>query len=246
MVEKKKNTYLELPIENSMLFTKLTNFNKVGACSLQEIDLYTAMFNDEEELRNTLYKEGLISSELFNKSLSIRSIKNGVSKKVPYDFLYQKDIEYIVNPNKLITSINERNFANDFHFLKSLAEKFQNFYDCNVTASELKHYANNSLNTGIRSPFLDELDRQGDNLVVRFLKLLIFKYYQKPNGQIIYYDTVKYANLHHLIAYVNNYNSKHQEEKEKDQFSLFEEIKPPVKRKIKEKTVIDGQFSMFE
>ena len=252
MIETKKNKYQELPIEHSRVFTKLTNYRKSGACSLKEIDLYTTMFYNEEELRKSLYEEGILSPELINKPISIRSISKGDSKKLPYDFLYQKDLEYLINPNKLIDEINRRNLANDFHFIKNLADKFQNFYDCNATASELKHHANTSLNTGIRSKYLDELDRQGDNLTVRFLKLLIFKYYQKPTGEIIYQDDIKYLNLHHIIAYMNNYNKKYQEEHNLDssnvgnysQISLFDLPKPLTK--TRKKNIIDGQFSMFE
>ena len=242
MIETKKSMYQELPIENSKIFTKLTNYRKTGACSLQEIDLYTTMFYDEQELRKSLYEEGILSPELINKSLSIRTIQNGIRKKVPYDFLYQKDLEYLMNPNKIITEINQRNFANDFIFIRNLAEKFQSYHECNA-----------SLNTNRRSKYLDERDRQGDNLTVRFLKLLIFNYEQKPTGEIIYYDTIKYSNLHHLIAYMNNYNNKHQAEKplensNNSQIRLFDTSKPLTKTKTKnqKKTTIDGQFSMFD
>ncbi|MGN1358559.1 MAG: hypothetical protein ACI4WU_04245 [Bacilli bacterium] len=253
MIEAKKNIHQELPIENSKIFTKLTNYRKTGACSLKEIDLYTTMFYDEQELRKSLYEEGILSPELINKSLSIRTIQHGVRKKVPYDFLYQKDLEYLMNPNKLIAEINQRNLDNDFLFIKNLAEKFQSCRDCNATASELKHHANASLNTNHRSKYLDERDRQGDNLVVRFLKLLIFNYDQKPTGEIIYYNSIKYSNLHHLIAYMNNYNNKHQEKKSLEnsntsQLSLFDTNKPLTKTKTKneKRTTIDGQFSMFD
>lgn len=253
MIETKKSIYQELPIENSKIFTKLTSYRKIGACSLQEIDLYTTMFYDEQELRKSLYEEGILSPELINKSLSIRTIQNGIRKKVPYDFLYQKDLEYLMNPNKIIIEINQRNLANDFLFIRNLAEKFQSYHECNATASELRHHANTSLNTNRRSKYLDERDRQGDNLTVRFLKLLIFNYKQKPTGEIIYYDTIKYSNLHHLIAYMNNYNNKHQEEKPLEnsstsQLSLFDTSKPLTKTKTKnqKRTTIDGQFSMFD
>ena len=94
MLENKKGSWEKLNIPNSKYFRKISRYKQYSACSLEEIDYFTMMFDDEEELRMSLLKEGILTPDNINKPLSIRLPRRDTFKKVMYDFLYQKDLIY--------------------------------------------------------------------------------------------------------------------------------------------------------
>ena len=65
-----KNKIIDLT--KAKYFTKLSNFKTPGACSLKEIDGFSIMFDNEDELKEQLFNENLLEEEDFNKSLSIK------------------------------------------------------------------------------------------------------------------------------------------------------------------------------
>lgn len=207
-IEKKKGEYLPLDIKLSKYFQVNPKYKKDKAYTLQEIDLFTMMFNDEDELRKTLLLERIIPSNISTKPLSIRTLIKGTYNKVPYDLLYQKDIEYIMNPSKVIEIIMRRYYQNDFVFIKKFADYFSNHYECRSTAPEIRQLAEISIREGKRNHHLDEIDKNGDKQVTRLVKLLILKHYERPDGYIDYKNEVNYRNLHDIIAFINNYDKK--------------------------------------
>ena len=243
MVEKKRGKYDKLDITKSSYFTKFSNFSKEGACNLQEIDYFTMMFNNEGELRTRLYEEGILDDSTVNRPLSIRLYKNDQYKKLPLDFLYQKDMEYIANPKLVIREIMKRDHHNDFKFLESYGRYFCKHYDCSVTAADLFNYANTSIKTGYRYRHLDDIDENGDITSVRMTKLLIYKYFQSRSGKTYYqYDKINYTQLHMIIAFMNNFDKKAKKDIiEEPSYSV---VKP--KTKTKKKDPIPGQFSLFD
>ena len=244
MVEKKRGKYEPIDITKSIYFMKQSNFSKLGACNLQEIDMFTMMFNDESELRIRLFNEGLLDDNMVNRPLAIRLYKDNKYKKLPLDFLYQKDLEYIVNPKSLIREIIYRDHQNDFKFLSEYAKYFSKHYDCSTTAPELLQYASNSLTFNNRSKHLDESDQNGDIPSVRMTKLLIYKYYQPQSGKIYYYyDQIKYTQLHMIIAFINNHDKKMNKINNIEEHT-YSVVKP--KTKTKKKDPIEGQLSLFD
>lgn len=210
MVEKRRGEYLPINIKNSKYYQNIrSKFNKPCAHSLQEIDSFTMMFNDEIELRERLVEEGILSLSFFEKPLSIRILKKGIYSKVPYDFLYQKDLEYVMEPERIIKLVMERYYQNDFLFLKRLASYFSQVHECETTGPEVVRLSEASLYQGYRHMGLEEIDKNGDMMVARMLKLLILKHYECGNGYIKYYNDINYRNLHDLIAFINNYDKKH-------------------------------------
>lgn len=208
MAEKKRGEYLQLDIRKSKYFPTIPKFNKPFAYTLQEIDTFTMMFNNEQELRNTLIEERILPSELASRALSTRILLKGSYNKVPHDFLYQKDIEYVHNPVKLIELIMKRYHQNDFLFIKKFADYFSNCYECRSTAPEIRQLAEISIRENRRNYHLDEIDQNGDKQVARLVKLLILKHYERPDGIIEYKNDVNYRNLHDVIAFINNYDKK--------------------------------------
>lgn len=235
MVEKKRGVYQPLNISSSKYYLSRTkSFNKPCAHSLQEIDEFTMLFDDETELRKRLNEEGILPCSLLDKPLSIRLPKNGTYKKVPHDFLYQNDIEYIMEPERLISLIMKRYHQNDFIFIRKLASYFSEVHECSTTAPEVARLSEASIFQGRRHSGLEELDKNGDIMVARMIKLLILKHYENPNGTIDYKDKVNYRNLHDLIAFINNYNKKNTTELKQPQ-AVSEESKETKKEAISPK-----------
>ena len=197
----------------------------------------------------------------FEKPLSIRSLQKGEYSKVPYDFLYQKDLEYIIEPERIVKLVMQRYYQNDFLFIKKLASYFSQVYGCKTTAPEVARLAEASLYAGTRNKGLEEIDQNGNQMVLRMLKLLILKHYEYSNGYIKYTNEVNYRNLHDLIAFINNYDKKYPIVKEdvspnistgddvpavtndssKSKKNNSSEKKPKVRRKTKYN--LDGQMS---
>lgn len=213
-IENKRGTYQPLNITKSKYFQTIPKFNKPCAYELREIDLFTTLFNNEEELRNALVEELIIKPNQYELPLSIRCLTKGKYNKVPYDFLYQKDIEYIFDPTKLIETIIKRYHNNDFLFIKKFANYFSDYYVCKSTAPEVRQLAEISLRDGIRNHHLDEVDKNGDNQITRLIKLLILDHYELENGYIVYKNKINYRNLHTIIAFINNYDKKIKQQKE--------------------------------
>ncbi|MDO4394971.1 MAG: hypothetical protein Q4C23_03210 [Mycoplasmatota bacterium] len=231
MTQSKKGEYTPLDISSSKYFYLKRRYQKKYAFTLLEIDYFTALFNNEEELRNHLIESSILPSYDATKKLSIRNFYNGKYSKVYYDFLYQKDFKYLDRPECLIKDIQSKKY--DYLFLKELANHYTNNYQCKTTAAELRLYANSSIKEHTHSKHLDKLDMTGDDILTRLIKLLIYdskEYYDKESyNYITKYDTTKinYANFHSLIAFLNHYNSKLTNEE-----TSVKEKTGPVKKRV--------------
>ena len=243
-IEKKKGEHIPLDITKSVYFTRLSHLKGNGA-TLQEIDTFTMMFNNEEELRSALLNEVLLEEQYLSKPLSIRNLKKEIYHKVMYDFLYQKDIEYIMDPNRLIERINEKLYFGDYRFIEKYANHFLEYYDCRSTAPEVREFAINSARYDAPSRYFSELDENNDNPLERLTKLLIYEYDQLPNGKVEYSKKVKYRNLHAVLAFINHYDKKYQEDLSNEENEILTIAPVKIKKKKKNKA-IPGQFNLFD
>lgn len=242
MVEEKKGKYLPIDITKSSLFTRMSNLTGMGS-NIQEIDYFTVNFNDYNELSNYLVKEGLLNANMVDKPLSIRHKKNNEYKKVMYDFIYQKDIEYLINPKKILDKINNKLLKRDFLFVLKYAQFFMNTRDCSSTAPEIRDYINRSISNNKIDEYFYYKDSNYDNPLERMTKLLIYDYYQDINGKITYYSKVKYRNLHMIIAFINHYEEKNKSLVQEDNKQV-NEVKKRVKTKTSKEVV--GQIGLFD
>lgn len=247
MTERKRGQYQSLNISSSKYFQTIPTHKKICAYTLKEIDDFTMMFDNIEELKKHLVLEEILPISLVNKPLSIRYLTGGKYLKVEYDFLYQKDLEYIYDPSRLISLILKRYYNKEFVFIKKLANNFAHYKECSTTAPEVARLAEASIYQGYPHRSLEERDLNGDTMITRFLKLLILKHYEKPNGKIDYKDEVNYRNLHDALAFVNNYDKKNQSKEEQREEKIETkqgEIKILTKTKSKKKNNynIDGQM----
>ena len=248
MVEKKKGQYESLGID-SLFDSQKRKYSKAGAFTLQELDAFTMQFDDEYELRKILFYKGVLPSEYIDKPLSIRWASKGEYTKVPYDFLYQKDMVLVLDPSKLVELIMKRYYSNDFFFIKKFAEHFNSYHDCSTTAPEVMMYADMAIKNHVGSKYLEERDRNNNNMVERLIKLLLFEYYEYPSGYIDYKIKIKYRNLHTMIAFINNYDVKYGIVKKNDNRNIRDivpEFRPKTRKRVKRNEEVDGQISLFD
>ena len=209
-VETKRGEFQPIDIKNSIYFQNINRkFKKPCAYSLDEIDNFTMMFDDETELRERLTQEGTLPLRYFDKPLSIRYCVKDEYIKVPNDFLYQKDLEFVNDPPRLVKHILRRYYDNDFLLIKRIVNKFSEHRRCQSTIPEVRQFIEISIRDGKRCTFLDEIDENGDNLIIRLIKLIILESYDNyKTGKVIYKDKLNYRNLHDLIALIRNYDKE--------------------------------------
>jgi len=247
-VEKKKQEYLPLDITKSSCFTRLSRLKGMGS-EINEIDMFTTSFNHEQELRLHLLSNGILSPEYANKKLTVRKKDHDDYKKVMYDILYQKDLIYLADPNQLIRRINNKLVINDFLFISEYAAHFSKDYGCSSTALEILRYANDSIRMNAINKHFYDRDENGDMELTRLTKLLIYDHYQRRDGKISYTGKINNLNLHRVIAFVNNYEKKMEDEKMKVEARKNSETltynKPKTLKREKKKN-IPGQTSLFD
>lgn len=250
MVEKKRGEFQSIDICKSKYYFSGRKYDKKCAYSLDEIDSFTMMFNNEEELRRELVSEGLLDIDLINKPLSSRYYSKGQYNKVPYSFLYQRDMELVADPKRVVDLIVYKYYKSEFVFIKKLADYFSNFYECRITAAEVRNLSNDSIRIGMWNRHMDEVDKNGDILVKRMVKLLIYKHFEMDSGYIKYNDKINYRNLHMIIAFIRNYNKDQDEPVITSVVQpILEQAKyedtPKVKTRTRKKKSVnlDGQIS---
>ena len=238
-VEKSRGNYIILPINKFMeigLFSrdKNTRYKQDGYCSLKEIDEFTKNFNDASELREFLVSRGMLSVNLIDKKLAVRYNSNGLFKKVMYDLMYQRDIEYLANPRLLIREIEYRLIKEDYEFLRDLLNHFSHHHRAEAEISETINYINNLIRfkdvlsyQGKEREYLTRRDRFGNNGVTRIIKKLMY-----DNN----YECLNYRNFHDILAFMNNYDDNRNSCKEQK-----------VSRKYQEEILDEEyQMSMFQ
>lgn len=244
MVEKRKGEYESLNIEKILNLGNKRKYVKENAFSLQEIDMFTTMFYDLDELRQNLVTSNILPAPMINKPLSIRWVTKNKYSKVPYDFLYQKDLEYLFDIKKTKEKILARFYQRDFVFLKKFAEFFSSHRECATTAAEVRMYCDISIRENICYKHFYDIDQNGDNMIERLIKLLLIEYYEKNNGHIEYKDKINYRNLHTVLAFINHYDEKNKKEiNNTSQISLFEDNS---KKKVRKKEDEVIQLSFFD
>ena len=206
MSEVSKGKHIELNLSKSKYFQVINKRYKTEtAYTLEEIDKFTMMFTDEIELRERLVEEGVLPLSLFEKPLSIRYNKQS---KVPYDFLYQKDIEYIMEPSRLVEKIIKRFYDKDFLLIKKIINRFDGDFKCKSTLPEVRQHLEASIRDGEINKHFYDLDENNDKLLSRLLKLIIIESFNTKSGKTIYQNKLRYRNLHILIALINYYDKE--------------------------------------
>ena len=208
-IKDRKSGYKPIDIVKASCFSRLSDLKGYGS-TLEEIDAFTMNFDDENELRRFLFNERLLDLRDGGRALSIRRLYNNRYIKVTYDLLYQRDIEDVMDPRRVIKKINNKLYAKDFRFVEKFASHYMKRYECSSTAPEVRAAAIDSIREGYIDSKFFQVDENHDQLLTRMVKLLLYKYYQKMDGRTVYKNEIVYRNLHSLIAFIDNYNQKYE------------------------------------
>lgn len=227
LVLKRRSGYEKLDISNLKDFKRLSRYKK-DTYSLEEIDCFTGLFNNEMEFRRYLYQNNIINNDDFYCKLSLRYGHKGELEKVLYDFIYKGELKYLNTDylrNKiLILSENEK-------FIRKLVNHYRMSYSSSITINIIANYLQgyqcnkDKINSYLNKFFEEEIFSTNRN-----------------TGEV----SIKYRDLHDLATFVIHY------EKESElvgirQLPICEqevEVKKKVKRK--EKEVVDGQLSFWD
>jgi len=231
--------YKKINILSISKFERTSKF-KNESCSLEEIDNFTSLYDDEIILKKVLYENGLIDLDDIVRELSIRFPSNGTLKKVNYGVFYKNtkkylDIDYLRNVLLSLSSDNE--------FLKKLVTRYRNSYCNNLTVNHIRNYL----------IYSDEIDINY-YLGEFFLNEIFDKDYKTGEAKL------KYKSLHDLAMFVSNYIDKMKNDKlnndetydtKRRLLQLQKECISPketkyVKRKVLTKKQVEGQISLFD
>lgn len=260
---KGENRYEQLNIINCSCFPNPRVSGLIGiGVTEEEFDYFSMHFNDETELRNYLLNNGILKKEDADRTLTLRKKEKGKMLKVRHDFLYQKDIDYVFDPLKIVKRIDDKLWVeHDFRFIQKFANNYLNFRECSSTAPEVRNAISESIRNNDISNLFAARDENGDELLTRMVKLLLFKHYQTVDGKVHYMlnygdDTLakEYRNVHSIIAFINNYERKkiEEENQKKEQMTMEIKQKPALVRTLvpnklgSKKYILDDQTSLFD
>lgn len=178
--------------------------------SLRMLDRFTMQFEDESSLKLHLVSTGILDNELINYPLVIRYVSKKKERK-NYKVFFLDDYYYF-EIDKLIGLIENRYLSGDFRFLRAFASQFREYNECKTTAGELYAISEEAIQYGRLNKEFNEIDSNGDNIVRRLAKLLIYKYDTKFGGDPQYKDNEKdglnWRTLHLLIEFIKDYEQR--------------------------------------
>lgn len=236
---KEKNNYKALNISTLSEFKRLSKF-KNNSYSLEELDLFTSKFNNEIELKTTLYQKGIIKKEDLTRKIEVRRKSSGKLEKVQYDLVFREQLKYLDIQYLMMKLLS---FSSDKEFLNKL----------------LKHYRNSYNQKALRQ-INALIDGYSDNDIRIESALNLFF---KDEIFLTNYNTgvtkIKYKSLHDLAMFIYNHEkikeektvSKEEQKKALEQLKneLIKSQKPEnieVKKKVRKKREeLEGQTSFF-
>ena len=198
--------------------------------SLLSIDLFTSQFESEQDLKEHLVTYGILGYQYLNNPVVITYYSNKKEKR-NFKPLYMED-QYYFDIETILNIITNRFLNKDFKFLKAMAIRFLNFNECSTTAGELLAAISETEKNGRISNAFIYRDENGDTLVQRLPKLLIYKH-ENINGVTKYKINDKngknWRTFHLLIEFIRDYEAR---EKEKQNNSRITKVlTPPPKNK---------------
>lgn len=211
-----RNNYKIIRIEWTDIFRneKFTKtYTGAGAFDLQEIDKFTTLFKNEEELKNYLMASKRLAPSSLNQSLIINFLKKNKVKD-SYRVLYEEDLLYIIDPNELINVIENEYHNDNMDFINLLAKDFQKIKECKDTANKLIEITESFIKTGIKDEYFDKVDFNGDNIIRRLAKIIIYRYNEDLVGKIIYKNEFNWRTIHLLIEFIKKYEVKENNNKQ--------------------------------
>lgn len=224
---KDKNNYKKLDISSMKEFTRTSKY-KNDRYSLEELDLFTSCFNDEIELKRSLFKQNIIPLEDITNDISIRIKIKDKLEKVKYNLVYKDTYKYLdVIYLKSVLNI----LSGNKEFLNKLIAYYRNSFCNNENIAKIRWIllGNDGGELNINSVI-------NDFIIKEVLKTDV------TTGEVV----IKYKSLHDLSMFTYNYLNK-EENKKLDLLKLQKELLTENKGKTKKLTKeVEGQISLFD
>lgn len=154
-------------IKDSGYFGRDYVYKKKYACTLEEIDAYTARFRDEEFLKRCLLSERIIREDDLDKPLVIMYIdgfldkKGTMGRKVYGKVLTKKSYDFLHKPYEIVEYIEDRISERDVLFFYELEKILPNDTAIKSVISKISYAVLNLISDGSFSTvgvdFLNEM-----------------------------------------------------------------------------------------
>ena len=246
-IDKGKKNFEEI------LWNKIPDFSNLNNHLLKDIDLFTTSFKNEDDLKEALVKNGLMSLNDYNRKISIRYRSRGVEKNLGYGLAYSDDKLFL---DEIYLAYYLESCLTNIEILEKLCNHYRNSYIQGTNINAIRNYIN-SVEKGL------ELDNEDINHLHSCLKDFVIR-------EVYYYDAstytykrnkdgspmIKYKGVHDLGMFLSYDKRKRNIINQlipvtvNDEASV-EEIriipKEKQKTKVKKKNIpMEGQISLFD
>jgi len=199
-VETEEKSYVAKNIRNSKYFGSQYRTSEPYECTLGEIDDFTSEFENEDKLKQQLYKEEIIKEFDLDKNIAI-IFSQGIKRRVvDGNIIYSDSKKMLEYPNKVVEYITNIAKEKDYTFFRELSKKLP---DGTINKSLVCKVA--SL---IELSITDESNKELDNnMIEEVAKILIYRTSIKDDGSIVCNDTINTENLHNILSFISEYKN---------------------------------------
>lgn len=171
--------------EDYIDFSKLEKFNKFDATKLKDIDAFTSIFNNEEELKFYLCQNGLISLDSINRNLKITYKYKKQDKRIPYGLVFKDDMKLF--NEQIMKEILHDNMYN-FDLLEKLCNKFKEYYgqdlNIHVIKNHIVFFRDDNMQYSLPSSEKQQLIQMYKNAINRLVHGIVTKYDNKKKEEV--------------------------------------------------------------
>ena len=236
-----------------ILWNKIPDFSNLNNHLLKDIDLFTTSFKNEDDLKEELVKNGLMSLNDYNQKLSIRYKSRGVVKNLGYGLAYSDDKMFL---DEIYLAYYLESCLINIQLLEKLCNHYRNSYIQGVNINAIRNYINCvSKGSEMEEEDIKHLHSCLKNFVIReayYYDVSTSTYKSNKDGSAM----LKYKGVHDLGMFFAHDKRKRdkiqlpipkQEKEEPKVEPIRTKPKDKPKTKVKKKNVpMEGQISLFD
>lgn len=198
-------------VEGYIDFSKIEGFEKLDSTKLKDIDSFTSIFKNDEELKFYLCQKGLIDLDNVNSNLNIIYRYNKADKKVPYGLVFNDDLR-LFNEQEMKNFLHESIY--NFDLLKKLCNRFDEYYgqemNIHVLRNHIALFEDGNMQYSLPGSEKEYLINMYKNAINRFVHGIVTKYNNKKKEEV-----ENYRGFRDLAMFLNKRLKEIEEEKMK-------------------------------
>ncbi len=236
-----------------ILWNKIPIFSNLDNHLLKDIDLFTTSFKNEDDLKEELVKNGLMSVDDYNQKLSIRYKSRGVEKNLGYGLAYCDDKMFL---DEIYLAYYLESCLSNIQILEKLCNHYRNSYIQGTNINAIRNYINCvAKGSEMEQEDINHLHSCLKNFVIRetyYYDASTSTYKSNKDGSAM----IKYKGVHDLGMFFAHDKRKRkrieipvptQEKVVQKVESVRTKPKEKSKTKVKKKNIsIEGQISLFD